>query len=283
MTKVGNTQLAVNDPRANVPDFIRTETETHGLATLRQYIVPPRLKIVQGASAAELKQQFGEGSVLLMPGKDHLKAVVHNAGGQPTEWGEDIIITPLLFFPEWIAWNPLSTKGVLPSIAERTLEYQSLLARKCQNQATWYEECAAAPIDPKTKQKPQIRNTEHLNFIVFIHDEPSLETTPIILSCSRTSHQCGTTLAGLAQSRNASLFAGRYRLRAHQTTNTQGTFWKWEVDNLPEGNTWVTAEQYDAFKQIHSNLTAAHEARLIKPEYDDPEMTVDAGAAESRF
>ena len=42
------------------------------LDALREYTVVPRLKLIQGTSAPELKDAFGEGSVVLTPTKDHV-------------------------------------------------------------------------------------------------------------------------------------------------------------------------------------------------------------------
>src|SRR5690606_29211297 len=131
--------------------------------------------------------QFNVGDVILVPQNVLVAPVKMNDANRPSKEGSPFLFTPVFFFPEWVAWNPIEARGTLPAIQERTTDPDDPLVARCRNSKLWFDE-----LDLKDdKGNPLFRrNTEHLNFIITLLDG-DLAGTTCIMSFSRAEHKSG--------------------------------------------------------------------------------------------
>lgn len=262
------------DSVTNLPDFMKGETNLgYDEKVADQFIRPPRLKVVQAMSSPELKKIAPEASVVLTPTLQVLRQ------GQDSA---PFSVVPLLFYPEYIAWNPRSLES-LPMIAESSLDPTSDLAKKCQDKDTWFEVCPDAPADKRSEQKYQIRNCEHLNFIVAIMDEGPLQGVQALVSFSRASHSAGTNFISLIRMRQAPMYGCRFDLRSVSKSNNEGTWYQLAATN-PSDHPYVTEDQFNLFKQMNADLVEKMKAGQIHASHDeDVETGVVEGSSSSDF
>jgi hypothetical protein len=242
-----------------VPDFMQ-EVEDLGIDDLGQFIVPPRIKIVQRQSGEEFLNLFEPGDVVIVP------QMVKIAGMAEKDTGEPFFFVPLFFFAEWVTWNPLEMKGVLNAVRERSTDPASPLAAKCRQQSLWYEPC------PENKEY-SLRNVEHLNYVVTLVGDHELAGTPMVISFSKSEHRSGTNLAALVKMRKAPIFGCQFMGIVGHRSNNKGNWFGVDVTN-PAGDSGVTpfiAEQelFEKFQELHEDLKSAHADSKIKVDYDD--------------
>lgn len=244
------------------PSYLPAATESQaGTQLLTDFIVPPRLKIVQPQSDAELKKNFSEGTIVLSP--------------QMIEIPAPFTFTPILFYPEWITWNPRKLSH-LPVIRERTLDPTSQLVQKCRNPALWSEPCPEDPNNPKNN----LRHCEHLVFIVVIHGVEGLENTPVVISFSRSEHSSGQSFATLLKMRNADIFACNFDAFCNHRKNTDGNWYGLDIRNPGEVPPWVSEEEYNRFKALHEMYLKAHESRTLRADLSEGSTTTNTVDAE---
>ena len=105
-----------------VPDFMAQE-EVLGLDALKQYVVPPFIKIIQKQAGDELLEHFGSGDVILSPANAMIAEMPRANKGRPLDDATTSFkIVPVLFYPEWLTWNPIELKAAEQSILYRTLD-----------------------------------------------------------------------------------------------------------------------------------------------------------------
>lgn len=266
---------------ATAPEFMRG-VEDHGTDLLKQFIVPPRMKIVQPQASSEFKSAFNEGDCILMPSRTLLAPMTLNEAGKPAieEFGTSFFFVPVFFFPEWCKWNPLETKGALPVIRERSLDPRSRLAALCKNEATWYEKCPERP-------DKNCRNVEHLNFLVMLVNHPTLDDLPFIISFSKGSYTDGSNLANFIQMRKAPMYGCVFEGHTKYRKNEKGEFYGLPCDSPSEASgvsAWITDEaRFKAYQAKHNELKEQHKAGLIRPEYDEDDRAAAPAATSGEF
>lgn len=242
-----------------LPSFM--EGVDHETGALSQFIVPPRLTIVQALSPDALKQTFAEGSVVVTP------QMMEVAGmATPTE-GVPFFFTPVFFFVEWVCWNPRATKGSLPVIRQRSTDPKSQLAAKARSRELWEEDCPEAAGE-------KIRNCEHLNYIMALVGDHPLAGTPIVSSFARSEHRVGTNLATLIKMRKAALFGCQFMATSARRTNAKGKWFGLDIQN-PPGDSGIAPyvrdeAKFDALHALHDELKTAHEESKLHVDYDNP-------------
>lgn len=257
MTKKALTKKPLSNTLVS-PSFM--QDETHGLDDLGTYIIPPRLKVVQRQSSTELLSLFNPGTLIAVP------QMVEVSGMEDSMTGLPFFFTPLFFFAEWLAWNPIEMKGVLNSIRERTLDPESALAAKARNPRLWREVC------PESKDH-KIRNCEHLNLVVLLLGDNVLAGTPMVISFSRSEHKCGSKLLSLIKMRKAPIFGCQFMGVVGHRANNKGEWFGVDVVN-PAGDSNITPfvqdeETYKRLKALHLELKEAHEKMQIRVDYDE--------------
>lgn len=266
-----------------IPDYMLADDVDTGVEAMVQYVVPPRLKIVQKTSDNELQNEFPAGSVLLVPQKK-LIARMHYDGPKSIE-GETFLFTPLFFFTEFIEYNPIQMRGQLPTIRERSFDPSSALAARAR--------------DVKACKTPCPQNTtytchavECLNFIIAIKEEGRswLDSSICIMTFQRGEFRTGTALITLITGRRirgkvAPLYGGVYaaKVPGSQRENEQGSWYGFDINNPdPEvhGPAFHLPEDFAAMKQLYTQYKELFDKKLIRPDYDDARPT-DASATTS--
>jgi hypothetical protein len=273
MAKTEITKIRPNTDLA-MPDYLRQE-QNLGTQDLNDYIVPPRMKVVQKQSDDKLLSSFGAGDIIIVPNMQAVAALERDTKGRPTGDAPGFKFVPLFFFPEWCTWNPIEMKGNLLAIRERTLDPKSRLAMLARDAD---HRVASCPENANYK----IKHVEHLNFLVMLVDH-ELSGQPIVMSFARAEHAAGRRLASLIKMRKAPIFGCVFEGHSAQRSNQQGDWWGVDVTNPSvETSPWVPQDQFEVFKQLHSELQAAHESSKLRVNYDDPQEgpTIDATSTE---
>lgn len=254
-----------------IPDFMQG-TEHLGTEDLGQFIVPPRLKVVQKQSG-DAFSEFDPGDVIAVPQMILVSPIKKDDRGRGLPEGEPFFFTPIFFFPEWCLWNPLETKGTLPAIRERTTDPKSPIAVKSKNQATWFEPCPESP-------EHECRYVEHLNFVVVLRGEHEMAGIPVVMSFSRSEHRYGSSFAALLKMRKAPIFGCQFQAQVGYRTNAKGQWHGIAVTN-PAGETGITPfiqdeQTFRLYEGLHKEMKLAYEAGKVQVDYDDvvePEPT----------
>lgn len=253
------------------PNFMTTGSNVAGVELLGQYVKPPRFKIVQKQSSAELLEEFNVGDVIMItPEKLLVAPVILNDKGKPTNEGTPFHVVPLFFYPEWVAWNPIEMKGTLNSIRDRSCDPASQIAAYSRSPDTREAPC---PEDRRYK----IRYNEHLNFIFVVIDQDNpLAFQPAVMSFARASHKHGSHLAGLIKMRKTDIFGCQFVLQTHFQSNQQGEWYAPIPANPTDVSGFVQDQNlYEEYKKLHLEFKQAHAGGLLRPDLDDD--VLDAG------
>jgi len=247
---------------SNVPAFMQNATDM-GTEALKDFVVPPRLKIVQKQSG-EQYEQYRPGACLLMPQMVEL-----------ADQGEAFHFVPLFFFPEWCLWNPLEMKGSLDMIRERTLDPKSDMVAKSRDPERRTIPCPE-------NEKYECRFVEHLNFVVMPIGHPGVENMLVNISFGKAEHRTGTTLSGLIQMRHAPIYGCQFEARTSQRQNAMGSWWGLDIgqpslesDVPPFVQDEAVFEQY---YELHKMLKSKHNDSLLQVDYED--SVIDTTATE---
>ena len=256
-----------------VPDFMKDE-EILGLDALKQFVVPPFIKIVQKQAGDELLQSFGIGDVILSPTNAIIAEMPRDNKGRPLDDAKaSFKIVPIFAYPEWLTWNPIELKGTESSIRYRTLDPSDPIATKARAPALRTEPYPGRP-------ELKIRHVEHINFVVILYDHP-LGTEPCILSFSRGEWKSGSKFAGLIKMRKASIFGCVFEAVLGHRKNDKGDWWGFNICNPEEGSPWVKKEEYEAFKTIHEEFVKLHAESKLRAAYEPPSIDQDEASTPS--
>lgn len=239
--------------------------QEHGLEgqeLLQQYVIPPRLKVMQ-PTRREPYRDFPEGSVVAVP----LNVLVAEYS---KEFGPALQFVPLFFWPEWCAWNPLASQGQLKAIRDRTFDKTDIIAIKARDEKKRKSEiCPEFPRD--RENKPQyISYVEHLNFLVFPLSGV-LAGSPVCMTFDRGEHRQGTKFSGLIQQRKAPPWGCQFEAVIRQRTNTQGTWYGMDVDN-PRADSispWSAVDQKDLLRGLYLEAKKAYDTKTLQVDYGD--------------
>lgn len=271
-----------------LPAFMRGETT--GTDDLDEFIVPPRLKVVQGTASEEIKSQFNEGDLIISPSLQLIAPVRLNEHHKPDGHGEPFAFVPVLFFVEYLVENPIEYKGTENYIRDRSLDPNSEIARKCRDPQQWTAPHPERPTTPEGKAV-YIRYVECLNFVVLPLGIDSLAGMPIVISFSKSMHKAGSTLASLIKMRGAPIFGCVFQAQAVQQTNAQNSWYGLQISNpvmedVGVGPTILDEAEYDYLKEKHLSLKGRvqvdyeeHDAQAVNSSAD--QVTLDATATSS--
>ena len=251
-----------------VPEFMRGD-ETKGTEALAEFVIPPRIKVVQKQSRQELLDLFGPGDVILAPSNVPILELTRlPKGGIDTEGPMSFNIVPLFFYPEWATWNPIELRGQESAIRYRTTDPTDPIVSKARN-ANLREE--PHPDDGQLK----IRHVEHLNYIVMLVGS-ALEGTPALLSFAKGEWQAGSNFASLIKMRKAPLFGCVFTATVALRPGKLGQWYGLDISNPSDVKPWVDPEQYAAFNELHDEFTEhARKMRLKADLVDDNEEITD--------
>lgn len=233
--------------KSNLPAFMQEDMQ-EGALDLRQYVRPPRLKLVADTATRELKAKFPPGSAVLLPNEVKLGDLENSF---------DFI--PVFFWQEYCSINPIQLKSELPMIRERTTDRDSALARKCLDPKSWYETC---PEDPTYR----VYNAEMLNFAFMPTD---MSVGPCVMTFSKGEHRTGRRLASLIFSRRAPIFGCVFtaKVGVHRDRDKQYEFYGLDIENSMTPFV-EDAEQYEVLREMHRTLRDQHDKNLVQADYD---------------
>lgn len=243
----------------NLPAHLRVVTET-GAEDMGQFIVPPRVKIIQPTSKGEYREKFSPGDAILVPQMIKIVGLRLDERNRPTNESDGVIFTPLFFFPEYCLWNPLESRGTLPMIRASSFDPKSDIAAACRDPQRRLTPCPEMPTE-------NMRYVEHLNFIILMHGE-GFNVIPALLSFSRAEHRAGTNFIALMKMRLAPIYGCRFEMKVRYRSNDRGQWYGIDVDN-PQIDPFVDERTFEITKHHYHELKKAHENRAIKVDHDD--------------
>jgi len=238
-----------------LPDFMKDE-EILGTDALAEFVVPPRIKVVQKNSEDELLAYFKPGTVILTPAN----SVIAEYAKDDAETSSFNFV-PLYFYVEWATQNPIALKGQEPMFRYRTTDPSDPIVAKARNKDLREE------IIPGTDYK--MRHVEIMNYIVMLVDH-ELEGTPASLSFSKGEWFAGSKFAGLIKMRKAPLFGCAFtaNICVHKNNNGQSWFGI-DISNPSNRTPFVEKEQYGLFKSLHLEFEDHHKNSRLKTDLSD--------------
>lgn len=241
-------------PRS-VPVYMKSE-DVMGVEDLSQYVLPPRVKVVQNMSKA-LLEDFCLGDCVVVPNGVMLAEMSRDDKGKPTGESDGFTFIPLLFFAEWCTWNPI---GTIPAIRDRSFDPNSAIAVKSQNPNLRSETMGDGVV---------VRHCEHLNFVVLLKD--SAVTDPCIMSFARAEHRAGRQFCNLVKMRRAPLYGCVFKADINLRENDQGSWWGIDITNPSEG-AWVEEGEFNIMKTLHLDLKRLSDESKIRAAYDEGDL-----------
>lgn len=146
--------------------YVADDTSTQAL---RDYVVVPRVKILQSMSSQELKKQHGEGSVVIMPG---------NALVCTLE--QSFQFNPRLFWTEWCLWSDLRDEQS-DAILARSYDPSSEIAKRAADKKMRYDVYPGHE-NKSERERWTKRYVQHLCFAGNIYGDHALAGTPCVVS-----------------------------------------------------------------------------------------------------
>lgn len=238
------------DTSLDRPTFLSpVQGKPEGMEMVRgEHIVLPRACIVQSKSKVfeNDSEKYKVGMLYCSVSGDILCDVT-----------EEMVFTPLFFYPEWLHWDKQGGKGLL----ERTVDPTSRLAQESKRLLG-------------EKAQDETKYVEYLNFVVAV---PKLGADAIyVISCSSTSYKHGKRLITMMAQRQAPAYSMRFGAMTDKETNRAGqTYRVWKFANRG----WVSNEVLmNMYADQYRRIKNAYEERLISVAQDEGE--VDGGAVD---
>jgi len=234
-----------------VPDYLAEYTkDDQSLAVLEQYVILPRLKIIQNTTDMAVKQQFGEGTPLLWPGG---MAVTPRPGSDMK--GPPFLFCPLFFFVEYGKWSDLKDKGS-PTIMERTFDPTSELAKRSRDPAQRKEKYG-------DRQQYTARYVESLNFPGYIYDKQHpLFQVPLTLTYLRGEFGKGQQFCTSIKLRRTPLWSQVWSLRTAYRDLGPDRKW-WGFDHEPAADPNILKDDVFAHREKHTELKDLFEKKRL--------------------
>lgn len=283
LTQPVNSNISIIDQR---PKWL-AEQQIDGIELVSQFIVPPFVKVIQKMTKPPLSEKFEVGDVVVVPNNELIAKIQHDEKtNRPLNTGNVFSFTPLFFYPEWVAWNPIQAQPALTAIRDRSTDPNSVLARRARDRRLWSEPCPEMPKDRDGKPL-HVRYCEHLNFIAMVN-VPALANMPVVFSFARSEHRSGTNFLSLIKMRKASIYGCQYAAQVSlRTWSPQGQWHGLDVFNPPAESGVMpyveSEEKYQAYRVIHEELKKAHKEQRVVAEYDTVDEDVDAPVDSKEF
>ena len=252
------------------------------LKDLAKHTVLPRVKMVQSSSRSELKDKFGEGTAVLLPGEGIIARYVEDDPG--------FLFVPAFFFVEYALWYDLKDPdGKKMPIKERTYDPSSQIAINAQDPDKRMVIYAGDENKP-AKQQKFWRYVTHLRFPGLIYGDHPLSMTPIVLSFERGEYPRGESWITAIKMRKLRTDSGimtpplwmqTWKFQSALRNGDDGDWFGFDFTSPTEeeGGPLVRAEDLDMMKSLHEDFKVKfQEARLSVYEdtSSDPESSATA-------
>ena len=251
------------------------------LDSMQEYRVIPRIKLVQGTSAMELKESFGEGAVILASTQTPIAAK-----------GESFQVVPIFGFTQFAKWSDIKDNQS-PSIFESTYDKGSDLAKRSKDPKLRTEVYGEAH-----DGKPlEARYVEHLCFasMIYSKDHP-LSGAPAVLSFQRGEFFQGKNFISAMMLRKigGSQVPMHYQVwemrSAYRDRGPDQKWWGLDFANppMPEGveaadytGPYVTESEALQMQELYKEFKADYERNRLIVDRTDEEDVEAAAASEA--
>jgi hypothetical protein len=241
-----------------VPEYLQemqvAGRRPQGLEGLKDYWVPPRLKIVQAMTDAQLKATFGEGAIIVTPQNTPVSV--------PSEGSPAFTFIPIMSFTEFMAVNPRVPN--LNFVRERTSDPNHPIAKRARN---WKDKDARTESCPEAPSK-SIRYCEFLNFLCIVEVE-GLVHSPVLFSFWSSGSADGRKLANLILAKNVDMFAQRFEGKATPRSKDGNNWFGLSVSTPTQAPAFVQSpEEYARYRGMHEQFRKMRESGTIQTEHD---------------
>jgi len=256
--------------------------EDKSLDSMNEYRVLPRFKLLQGMTAEDLKDKFGEGSAIVRPGDTLVTS---------KEGSFDFV--PLMFFGEFTKMADRRDKEN-PMIMARSFDPSSDLAKKARSKELRWE---LYPGERPDADKPKkFRYVEHLRFPGLIYGGHDLRGVAAVLSFEKGEYYQGQNLiqaiklrrekfideeTGEAKPFQVPLYCQVWTLSPGQRTRDDKKWWGFNFKAAENPN--VDETDIDSFRLQHQELVDLHAKQRIVVDGDDSEEEQDSAANSSKY
>ena len=257
-----STELTTQLPEHLQRAIANKGNQASGLEEMANYIVPPRLKVVQDKKDDERFEDVPSGTVVVIP------QMLRLCGK-----GESFRFTPIYAWDEFTIHNPYQMRSTLPFIRERTVDPKSEIADRARNREEF----------PCPESEAHFcKYVTHLNFLLAIHDVPDLAGIEVLISFHTGEFKTGQHLLNLLRMRtNTGVPMYGVVLEATPGKHTSGTN-NWmglDISNPTadyEPGPWVTdGALYGRFEAAHE-LAKQNKARIQADHEDAPQDAATA-------
>jgi hypothetical protein len=268
----------VGDIPEHMLAMLAEQKEHDSLANMRHHRTLARVAIIQGSTKGELKEKYGEGSLVIVSAEKVLCKV-----------NEFVDLVPVLFFDEYIAWNDRKDK-ISPMIHEKSFEHGSIVASKAGVREKWSEKYG-------DKLEFERRYAHHLNFVCAVYGNHELKGVPVTLSYSRGSFKKGRALIDAIKLRRINgmqvpLYGSVFRFMPARERNDKGEWWVAGFKNPdPPESPWIASADAPIAKTMHDELLKDYESRDLSVKHeeaekatgDDPGVDIRTTGADVQF
>jgi len=254
--------------------------EDKSLDSMNEYRVLPRFKLLQGQTAEELKDKFGEGSAIVRPG-DTLVA--------DKEGSFDFV--PLMFFGEFTKVADRRDKDN-PMIMARSFDPSSEIAKRARSKELRFE---LYPGEKATAENPKkFRYIEHLRFPGLIYGSHDLRGVAAVLSFEKGEFGQGQNFIQAIKLRREKfideetgepkpfqvpLYCQVWTLSPGHRAPGDKKWWGFNFKAAENPN--VDGQDIESFRAQHVELTELHNKQRIVVDGDDSEEETQDSAANS--
>lgn len=216
---------------ANLPAHLRDQDQA-GLDTVSENLALNRLKVVQGQSAPELKKQFGEGSVIIVPTNEKV-----------ADPEEPFLITPIIHWVSFEKWSDFRDQQS-STIVEQTMNRDSELARRAEN--------------PKLRTEDygddyKYSYVKSLNYIIELRSG-SMQGEHCIVSWSKGDFQLGRNLNSMLKRRGTAIFNNQVELRSVDRQSDQYNWHGLNPSDPAPDNLYVGPEDSERLRAEYEML-----------------------------
>jgi hypothetical protein len=261
--------------------FLSKYVEDNSLASLSEYVIVPRLKIIQAMSAQELKDKIGgEGFVCVRPG-DQLVAEKIDA-----TTGGSFLFVPQFFFNEWCLWADRRDKDS-PRIIKRSYDPASDIAKNAANPDKRIEIYEG---QERKRSEDQWKRSyvHHFCYAGVIYGDHALAGTSVVLSMERGEFGNGKQFnTAISMRRHAledgsrvkvPLWAQVWELNAKFRDMGDRKWWGFDF-KAPTGEgvaAIIRDDQEDEFQAEHLRLAELHENNKLRVDHAEGDETEGA-------
>lgn len=261
--------------KMDIPEFmLGLPKEELGTELMKQYVSPPRMKIVQGQSQQELKRLFPESSVVITPEMIGVTGAIDFRNGQ--EESDFIRVVPVFFYTEYCLFNPM---GVKPYCRERSIDAQSKLAIRCKGQ-----------IDKRSMPCPEdlsklCKYQEVFNFILYVWN-PDVYKDPVLLSLKSSDFVCGKEWCRLACiPRGVPCYGQVFELNCSPRKKDDNNWYGWNVRHAITEQGMIefvrNEEWFNHLREVHAQFVDNYRADELRANYDDELPADDANTVQT--